>query len=87
MQYSYHAVTAAATEAIEAMEKEIYDSALCDAGLLVSLAAGIYWAWTGLVGEAARQSDADRMIFAISVLQARRKAIALSLLNSRERNM
>ena len=78
MHYSYQSITAAATEAIEAMAREIYPGSVSDAGLLVSLGAGVYWAWMNMVGETARQCDADRMILGISVLQERRKLITLS---------
>ena len=85
MHYSYQSITGAATEAIEAMAREIYSASVSDAGLLVSLAAGVYWAWMTMVGETARQCDADRMILAISVLQERRKLVTLSSMTNRRK--
>lgn len=61
MDHSYESITAAATEAIEAMATEPRDTIICDAGSVRSVAVGVYWSWARLVGDAARPEDSDRM--------------------------
>lgn len=66
MDHSYESITRAATEAIEAMAREPRDTLICDVGSLRSVAAGVYWSWACLVGQAARNEDSDRMASAIA---------------------
>jgi hypothetical protein len=66
MDHSYQSITTAAIEAIEAMAREPRDTSICDASSVRAVAAGVYWSWTQLVGDAARQEDSDKMIRMIS---------------------
>lgn len=87
MNHSYELITAAAIEAIEAMARHPRDTVICDADSLLSIAACIYWSWSTMVGDNARQVDCDRMILVIGELQEKRKAHALSMstdVNSRK---
>lgn len=62
MDHTYQSITTAAIEAIEAMAREPRDTIICDASSVRNVAVGVYWSWTQLVGEAARQEDSEKMI-------------------------
>lgn len=61
MDDSYQSITAAATDAIEAMANEPRDTSICDVRSVRAVAVSVYWSWARLVGEAARQEDSDKM--------------------------
>lgn len=61
MDHSYHSITTAAIEAIEAMVQDPRDTSICDASSVRAVAVSVYWSWARLVGEAAQQEDSDRM--------------------------
>lgn len=61
MDHSYQSITAAATDAIEAMAREPRDTVISDASSVHALALSVYWSWSHHVGKEARPEDCERM--------------------------
>ena len=61
MTTNYESVTAAATDAIEAMAERPHTAAVCREAEVQALAAYVFFSWLQIVGRSARRKDAEKM--------------------------